>query len=241
MNKYKLSQSTIEKIGYYVYLLIDPRNNKVFYVGKGKGNRINQHLLWALNDKIEETEKIKKIREIRNYNLEVEHVVLRHELTEKEAFEVESAVIDLLEKDNLTNLIKWHNSEDKGLMKLADIKIKYEAEDAIIQENLILININNLYHRDMNVKEIYDATRKSWRINIKRVENIKIACSVYRGIIREVFSIEKWIPSSEVEGRYMFEWKTANKDLRDKYINKSVSKYWKKWSQNPIKYFSLSS
>ena len=88
MNKYNLSQSTIEKLGYYVYLLIDPRDNKVFYVGKGKGNRINQHLLGALDDKTNETEKIKKIREIQNTGLEVKHSVLRHELTEKEAFEV---------------------------------------------------------------------------------------------------------------------------------------------------------
>ena len=236
MNKYNLSQSTIEKLGYYVYLLIDPRDNKVFYVGKGKGNRINQHLLGALDDKTNETEKIKKIREIQNAGLEVKHSVLRHELTEKEAFEVESAVIDVLGKDKLTNLVKGHNSEDKGLMKLEDIKIKYEAEDAIIEEPAILININNLYQRDMTENEIYEATRKSWRINIDRILNIKISCSVYRGIIREVFLIEKWLPSPEVEGRYMFQGKVAPKDARDKYLNKSVSKYWKQGSQNPIKY-----
>ena len=236
MNKYNLSQSTIEKLGYYVYLLIDPRNDKVFYVGKGKGNRINQHLLGALDDETHETEKIKKIREIQNSGLEVKHVVLRHELTSEEAFEVESAVIDVLGKDNLTNLVKGHNSEDKGLMNLEDIKIKYEAGDAIIEEPAILININNLYQRDMTETEIYNATRKSWRININRIENIKIACSVYRGIIREVFLIEKWLPSPEVEGRYMFQGKVAPKDVRDKYLNKSVSKYWKQGSQNPIKY-----
>ena len=121
-------------------------------------------------------------------------------------------------------------------MKLEDIKIKYEAEDAVIEEPVILININNLYQKDMNENEIYDATRKSWRININRIVNIKIACSVYRGIIREVFLIEKWLLSSEVEGRYMFQGKVAPKDLRNKYLNKSVSKYWKKGSQNPIKY-----
>ena len=239
MNRYKFSQSTIEKLGYYVYLLIDPRNNKIFYVGKGKGNRINQHLLGALNDKTNETEKIKRIREIKNSGLDVKHVILRHELTEKEAFEVESAVIDVLGKDNLTNLLTGHNSEDKGLMKLKDIKIKYEAEDAIIEEPAILININNLYQRDMTKKEIYEATRKSWRINIDRVKNIKIAFSVYRGIIREVFLINKWLPSPEVQGRYMFQGKVAPKDIRDKYLNKSVSKYWKKGSQNPIKYVAL--
>ena len=32
-----------EKIGNYVYRLIDPRNGETFYVGKGKGNRIFSH------------------------------------------------------------------------------------------------------------------------------------------------------------------------------------------------------
>jgi len=236
MDKYKLSQNTIEKLGSYVYLLIDPRNNKIFYVGKGKGNRINQHLLGALDDNTKETEKIKRIREIQNAKLEVKHTVLRHELTDKEALEVESAVIDVLGKDNLTNIVKGHNSEDKGIMKLEDIKIKYEAEEANIEEPAILININNLYQRDMSEKEIYDATRKSWKVSISHVSDIKIACSVYRGIIREVFTINRWLPSPEVKGRYMFEGKVAPKNVREKYINKSISKYWKKGSRNPIKY-----
>ena len=236
MTRYNLSQSTIEKLGYYVYLLIDPRNNKIFYVGKGKGNRINQHLLGALDTKTNETDKIKKIREIKNSGLEVELVILRHGLTEKEAFEVESAVIDVLGKDNLTNQVKGCDSEDRGLMRLEDIKIKYEAEEAIIEEPAILININNLYRRDMTEKEIYEATRKAWRISIKNVKNIKVAFSVYRGIIREVFLINKWLPSPDVQGRYLFQGKIAPKHIRDKYLNKSVSKYWEKGSRNPIKY-----
>ena len=28
---------------YYVYALIDPRNNKPFYIGKGKDNRAESH------------------------------------------------------------------------------------------------------------------------------------------------------------------------------------------------------
>jgi len=236
MNKYKLSQSTIEKLKYYVYLLVDPGNNKVFYVGKGHGNRINQHLLGALDEKTEETEKIKRIREIQNAGLEVKHFILRHELTNKEAFEVESAVIDVLGKNNLTNVVKGHGSKDKGIMNLEDIKIKYEAEEVNIEEPTILININRLYRRDMSKKEIYDATRKSWKISMNRVSNIKIACTVYRGIIREVFVIDRWVPSSETKGRYIFEGKVAPKNVREKQINKSVSKYWKKGSQNPIKY-----
>lgn len=236
MTKYKLSQSAIEKLGYYVYLLIDPTNNKVFYVGKGHGNRINQHVLGALDENLKETEKIKRIREIEKAGFEVKSYILRHELSEKEAFEVESAIIDLLGKENLTNIVKGRHSEDKGRMTLEDIKIKYEAEEAEINEQIILININKRYDRKMNKKEIYEATRKHWRVNISRVSKIKIACSVYRGIIREVFMIKRWLPSKEVKGRYLLEGYVAPSGARKKYINKSVAKYWKKGSQNPIKY-----
>ena len=104
MNSLFLSQSTIEKLGYYVYVLIDPRDNNIFYVGKGKGNRVNQHLLGALDEDSQETEKIKRIREIQSLGLRVGLDIIRHELTEKESFEVESALIDLLGLEILTNI-----------------------------------------------------------------------------------------------------------------------------------------
>jgi hypothetical protein len=42
------SPEAAEKIGLYVYRLIDPRNGHTFYVGKGKGNRVFQHCRNAL-------------------------------------------------------------------------------------------------------------------------------------------------------------------------------------------------
>lgn len=50
MNKInEFSQETINKIGYYVYRLIDPRNGQTFYVGKGKGNRVFNTFLVLLD------------------------------------------------------------------------------------------------------------------------------------------------------------------------------------------------
>jgi hypothetical protein len=37
------SQAVIENLGYYVYYLKDPRDDKVFYLGKGVGNRLFNH------------------------------------------------------------------------------------------------------------------------------------------------------------------------------------------------------
>ena len=38
------SKKTIDELGYYVYVYSDPDTQKPFYVGKGKGNRVFDHL-----------------------------------------------------------------------------------------------------------------------------------------------------------------------------------------------------
>jgi hypothetical protein len=231
-----LSQSTIEKLGYYVYILIDPRDNNPFYVGKGCGNRINHHFLGALDINTKETKKINRIREIEKNGLQVGQIILRHQLLEKEAFEVESAIIDLLGKNHLTNLVLGHYSDDRGIMTIEDLKIKYEALPAIIDDPVLLININKLYNREMTATELYEATRKYWKINVNRASKSAFICSVFRGIIREVYSLDEWLPSKQESGRYIFYGKVAQSSKRDKYLHKSVTQYWRQGSQNPIKY-----
>jgi hypothetical protein len=231
----KLSQSTIEKLEYYVYLLKDPRNNKVFYVGKGCGQRINHHLLGALEENTIETEKIKTIRSIQKSGEEVGLTILRHGLTEKEAFEIECAVIDYLGIENLTNLVSGHYSAERGIMSLEDIQIEYQAEEATFEEPVLLIRINRLYRPHMSSDEIYEVTRKHWNIG-ERGRSVKIVCAVYRGIIREVFIAKSWRKSSALKGRSYFSGSVAHAEVRDKYIHKSVTSYLSKGSQNPIKY-----
>lgn len=230
----KLSQSTIEKLGYYVYLLIDPLTGQPFYVGKGCGNRINQHLFGALETDTEETSKIKKIRDLQKSGLEIEHIVLRHGLTEKEAFEVEAAVIDCIGIKNLTNIVCGHHSSVRGKMALKNIKIEYEAVDAFFDEPVVLIRINRLFRFDMPASELYDATRGDWKVG-SRAKIAHIACAVFGGIIREVYSIREWqfVPGKK---RWKFDGEIASQEIRNKYADKNVARYWRRGSQNPIKY-----
>ena len=52
------SEKTKEVLKHYVYVYIDPRNNKPFYIGEGQGNRAFDHL----EDKTD-SEKVKRIAE----------------------------------------------------------------------------------------------------------------------------------------------------------------------------------
>ena len=60
MDVKQFSSEVITKLGYYVYLLSDPSNGEIFYVGKGKGNRVFSHF----KDK-GYGEKANKIQEIK--------------------------------------------------------------------------------------------------------------------------------------------------------------------------------
>ena len=54
----RIPASVQQKMGYYVYLYIDPRDGSVFYVGKGKGERALSHLKDTA-----ECEKVERIAE----------------------------------------------------------------------------------------------------------------------------------------------------------------------------------
>lgn len=72
----------IEHLGYFVYCLVDPRDKKIFYIGKGCGNRVFAHANDALNEELHSL-KLDTIRAIRHYGLQVEYYILRHNLTDK--------------------------------------------------------------------------------------------------------------------------------------------------------------
>ena len=100
----KFSKKSLVSLGeYYVYSLIDPRNRKVFYIGRGTGNRIFEH----------EKLKLKTIAEIQATGLEVEKVIIKCNLTESEAFASEAALINIfnyVENSRLTNIVAGHHS-----------------------------------------------------------------------------------------------------------------------------------
>lgn len=81
------------KLRTYVYRLIDPRNGETFYVGKGQGNRVFAHIREQV-DEDDPTNKLLRIRDIHLAGFEVAHVIHRHGMDDRTAFEVEAALLD---------------------------------------------------------------------------------------------------------------------------------------------------
>lgn len=235
--KSMFSQAVIESLKYYVYFLKDSRTDTVFYVGKGVGNRIFNHLDCAIESD-GETEKLDTIRDIINSGNTVGHFILRHGLDEKTAFEIEAALIDFVGMQNLSNLQGGHYSSDFGLKTAEEISAIYEAEDLLTDIPLILININRLYRRDMTDKELYDSTRKAWVIG-SRKEKAKYAVATYRGLAREIYKIEDWFPI-DVNGkpRWGFNGSVADNEVRESLRYKSISSYFEQGAANPVRYLN---
>jgi len=228
----EFSQAVCEKIGYYVYILKDPRTSTIFYVGKGIGSRVFQHVSGALTSPAI-SDKLNLIREIHNEGLEVEHYILRHGLTQELSFEIESACIDLLGLDHLTNAVKGHDSWERGLKTVDEVAQHYDAKVITITEPTIIININRLFNRFMTPPQLYDATRSCWKVATHRRSNVMYAIAAYRGLVREVYKIDSWNSKGD---RWEFNGQVAEPLIRDKYINQSLDNYIVRGSQNPIKY-----
>lgn len=88
---------------YYVYHLIDPRCGSVFYVGKGKRDRIDAHEREARAGI--EHPKCSLIREIWQDGHQVTKVRVRTFADEQEAFNFEAAEVARIGLEKLTNLV----------------------------------------------------------------------------------------------------------------------------------------
>ena len=239
-------------LGHYVYLYIDPRNGSIFYVGQGKGGRALAHL----KDR-SQSDKVTRLDELNRLGLEPQIEILRYGLTQEEALHVEAAAIELLGISELTNQVLGHGFDRKRRTMLEDLVHELSAEEVAIKHSALLINISQMYRHGMSAVELYDATRKSWRVGPRR-EQIEYAMAVHRGVIREVYRIAAWLPANstmtalgstsnisggeqigddiELGDRYEFVGRLAESAVRKRYVGKSVRHYLIPGSQNPIKY-----
>lgn len=222
------------KNDYYVYRLIDPRTLQTFYVGKGTGNRAEQHakhvkqLIANGDDPVSMKEQ--QIADIIAAGKEVIVMIHRRGLTEKEAFEVEAALIDAY--PGLTN-VQGGYGIDRGMILLQDIpSTQPYAEPA---EGYVIIKV-----RPSSVQQcgsLYYAVHEAWKVGFNKIKNIKYVVAAVSGVVREVYEVNNWYKMPNDPQRVGFNGAPTAKPNMTALKGKLLPSYYtKKGASNPVLY-----
>ncbi len=241
----EFSAKVIQALRYYVYRLIDPRNGETFYVGKGIGNRVFAHVAGEASVVVGEaddelTEKLTRIREIRNAGLEVIHVIHRHGMEEAVAFEVEAALIDAY--PGLSNDQGGHQSGDRGPMHAFQIRQKFEAPEFVSKGDELIVNVNRLG----SARTPYDAARYAWRLDPRKAERARVVLAVEHGVVIGVLVADRWLPATAenfpgfepIPGRWGFVGRDAPSEVAQPYLRHKLPADLQRarGAANPIRY-----
>jgi hypothetical protein len=161
-----------QRIGKYIYALRDPRDNKIFYVGQGTGNRVFDHFNEADTVNVQAvnlslvSSKTLRILDIWKHEEDVEWIILAYNIPNENIIAdlLEAVVYDTLTEsqngDTLNEVTPPHStklSSDEVIALAAEF-----VNPAIAIENVFLFPIQNAANRGAS---IYDATRMVWYVN----------------------------------------------------------------------------
>lgn len=195
-----------EKLGGFVYGLLDPTTNQIFYIGLGGGkggqgnNRPDGHL--------QEAEKAIKaghplstkqavIKKIWDERKEPKLIIIRKKLSPQDAKQVEGALIDTFRyldsiqlTNKLTNEVRGSGVDEHGIVtenKLIELYAD-PIQPSVEIRDVWLFNIKNARNEG---RDFYESIRGDWRISEKSQTN-GFAVGLVDGISRVVIKIEAW-------------------------------------------------
>jgi uncharacterized protein len=235
------SQNVQQHLKSYVYVYIDPRDRKIFYIGQGKNNRVFDHA----SDPRDEARKVQVLQQLAELEIQPQIEILRHGLSADEAKLVEAVCIDLLGLDNLTNELKGKHSQIFGRTSIERIIQRYDATPADVTEKCVAININQTYKPDMTERELYECVRGIWPVGPDR-DKADYALAIFQGVILEVYKISRWFEGGAVfserkfgeNNRYEFVG-NVDAELSKKYKGKSLPNHFKKGARFPVQYLNI--
>jgi len=233
------SRKTAQKLKNYVYTLVDPQTEEIFYVGKGSGpNRPFTHL--DSNNLPGESEKNLKVEELRANSIEPRVDILRYGLDRLTALEVEAAVIDAIGLHKLTNKNSGDKSSERGRFSASQIEARLGGsplEISEIKESAILF-----YRKDAcPAARLYDETRQFWSLSQKKIEEknhanklkYQYAFAMRGNFVLEIYEILAWYAAgttvssrayerNDNKQRWEFIGSLAPVAIRKKYCSRSL-------------------
>ena len=184
---------------FYVYILIDPRNNLPFYIGKGIRHRAYMHLKLYKSDTTNKL-KINKVKKLLKMNLLPIVQIYKENLEEQEALNIET---DLIKKygricDNsgiLTNFLvdsrclsgennpnfgnKWSTEQKKNL---SDKKVGKTGHKHTEEHKMYMSSIqpkHSFYSIDINT---YNVIKWDSIMEFKKFLNLKQHCNIIQSL-----------------------------------------------------------
>lgn len=220
---------------YYVYELIDPRNNQVFYVGKGKDNRMFDHVIEYKKSKqanqFTNYRKLNIIESILNDGLDVKYNKVYKNLDEKDAWQKEIELITVYGRIDigtgiLTNMTNGggNTMSEVSRKKLSNSLKEYYKNNPITEEQKKKISdrmklwvINNPDKQ----KKFTDAGSKANIGRIQSEEERQMRSKKLTG--RKLSEIDKLHKSAAAKGRKFTE--EHKQKLKEAKL-KNPTKYW---------------
>ena len=216
------------KLGRYVYLLVDPRTGRPFYVGRGRGDRCYRHVEVARSVPDDATrsgrfDALDRIREAEADGRAVRIDILRHGLTRDEARLVEAGVVDALGLGQETRL---------GGSRRPAVEVGAAlAERARFKRNHPVVLLRVGPH---GADTAYGHARHGWRIGQRWVDTTsprspRWAVVVAGDLVDAVYRIDSWEPSPATDarpgaGRWSFVG-APDAELGRRYAGRNVAAY----------------
>lgn len=200
----RFSKRVCSAIGYYVYRLVDPRNDETFYVGRGVNNRCFDHMEEAEDALFggRSSKKTDRINAIHKDGLKVETIMHRHALRDdEECGTVEAAMIEAY--PDLTNKVAGEGTTLYGARPTSKVIRQYDLPPAAFgRHKCLLLSLTKRWPRadddaPTSWFDIYARARHGWPIDIKRAEKADYVVAHARGIIVAVFEVDEWLASSD--------------------------------------------
>ena len=115
-----------------------------------------------------------------------------------------------------------------------------ESVQTVIDVPVMLIRINQTYRDGISAEELFEITRGIWKVGPKR-EQAQYAFAIFKGIIKEAYRIDRWLPWGTLEyrhrpdanklngrtDRWEFDGTLAEEVIRSRFIGKSCAQYFK--------------
>jgi uncharacterized protein len=209
----EFSQETVERIGSYVYALIDPRKRatdprRIFYVGKGKGQRCFAHaaaaVKWKRNK--EPNPKLERILSIRKSTSNLPHIqIIAHKLSDDAAYQLEAALISVLHTDpRFCGLIAGKHGFDNSLA-VDEIEGLYSKplKESVIKHRVLLVSLNGAtaekgYEElrpfpEIKESEMPGRALRYWMLSDRNADQVEYIIAVYLTLARRVFKMHQTV------------------------------------------------